>query len=74
MTVNVQMVFGFKRVRFDELAQATGIYEARLGEPALEGRGTPVNFNEPAQPINCVNCGAPRVALRKACDYCGSES
>ena len=51
----------------------SGVGDELFGDPALEGRGERLNFNQPAQPINCVNCGAPRVRASSACcDYCGS--
>ena len=31
-----------------------------------------VSLGQPTQPSNCPNCGAPRVAASRACDYCGS--
>lgn len=68
MTIQVQMVFGFNRVRFDQL------YEAHLGQSSLEGRGKPINLGRPAEAINCVNCGAPLpIASSVCCDYCGSH-
>lgn len=40
---------------------------------AFLGRPQQAALNKPAQPINCVNCGAPRVRASSACcDYCGS--
>jgi hypothetical protein len=69
-TYSVEMIFGLKQVRHElgphcaldllkaESQRRAGVYEANLGQPA--------------RAINCVNCGAPRVATRGACDYCGS--
>lgn len=51
----------------------SGVHGERLGDPCLEGRGERINFNEPARPINCINCGAPRPRISSGrCDYCGS--
>lgn len=56
-----------------DIAGVTGVRSEFLGEQAPQGRGERLNFNQPAQPNNCVNCGAPRARASSACcDYCGS--
>jgi len=56
-----------------DIAGVTGVRRELMGDPAPQGRGERLNLNQPAQPINCVNCGAPRVRASSACcDYCGS--
>lgn len=41
---------------------------------AFLGRPQQAVLNQPAKPINCVNCGAPRQrASSLCCDYCGSR-
>lgn len=53
----------------------TGVRSEFVGKPALEGRGERLNFNQPAKPFNCINCGAPRPRNSSlCCDYCGSQS
>lgn len=67
-------IYGFKALRPELLVTlTTGVYSVKLGEAALEGGGTPVNFNEPAKLINCCNCGAPLFVEDRKCSYCLSE-
>lgn len=54
----IKLDFDTLRNAFVETRAASGVYTARLGQPA------------PAARSNCVNCGAPHEPV---CSYCGTR-
>lgn len=71
---NLVFAAEIERVALSQLEYASGIYRANLGDPVLEGRGTPCRPDEPVYftpKENCRNCGAsPETKHPHACGWC----
>lgn len=67
------VIEGYERgTALREMARAAGIYHARMGDPAPEGRGEPLELVDLGEfrryATNCPNCGAAREPVR--CSFC----